>query len=138
MYNYNNLMSIDFQDNQLKFNSLIVFKYFCKISKSKEFHEKIKKINKKIKILFRKYYLENNIKHIEDGAIIIKHLELFEKLISDNLEKDIQDLYEFFINYETLTNNHKDINLIYDEFKNEFITVIFMKINNIRKKFFVD
>lgn len=138
MYNHNNLMSVEYDGTTLKFNTLIVFKYFCKVSKSSEFKQKTKNISNKIKKLFKKYYLDNNIDMIEDGKLINDHIEIFIKLITKEISSDIENLFNFFNEFQAQSNNHKSINLEYTDFESEMIRTFFMRILKIRQLFFVD
>lgn len=138
MYNYNNLISIDFEGTTLKFNSLVIFNYFVKVSKSSEFKAKVKIIKRKTNKLFKEYYAKHNISNIEDGKLINNHIEMFSQHLTDCLTDEVKDLYDFFIEFQTETNSHKAINLIYEEFEFEIVRSFIMRILNLRQSFFAD
>ena len=134
MYNINNLLLIDYKNYQLKFESLILFNHFLKIHKEEKFIKLTENLSNKILIYFDKFYKENKINEIDDGLKIHILYGNFINQLYIEFNNELTDLYTYFIEFQD--NYVKTINLHESDFKKEIINVFFIKILNLRIKFF--
>lgn len=136
MYNYNQLSTINFEGNLLKFESLILLNYFTVVIKKSEFKEKSDDIKTIILSEFKKYYDKHNISKIDEGKEIVILFDEFIPFMKNIIDDKLVDLYQFFLEQRNYNSKLRVINLIEEEFIDEIMKVYFLKSLKIRNKFF--
>lgn len=140
MQHYNQLLSLKYEGINLKFESLILLKYFQIISKHTEF----KKISEELKTLildnYKSFDKKHNIQKLSLNVIDDYILDFKEYIINENIDK-LQELYDYMINNiddkkSHFESSHKIIVYYFDDFKSDIIKTYFMKSLNIRSKFY--
>lgn len=140
MQHYNQLLSLKYEGINLKFESLILLKYFQIISKHTEF----KKISEELKTLildnYKSFDKKHNIQKLSLNVIDDYILDFKEYIINENIDK-LQELYDYMINNidnkkSQFESSHKIIVYYFDDFKSDIIKTYFMKSLNIRSKFY--
>lgn len=139
MQHYNQLMYLNYEGIKLKFDSLIIFKYFQIISKKIEFKNYCENIKNLIQTDFELFYNKYDIKNLPLN-VIDDYLMDFKNHIIEKNNDILFELYEYILNNVddklALGKSVKVINLNYDEFKNEIIKAYFFKTLDIRNKFY--
>lgn len=139
MQHYNQLMYLNYEGIKLKFDSLIIFKYFQIISKKIEFKNYCENIKNLIQTDFELFYNKYDIKNLPLN-VIDDYLMDFKNHIIEKNNDILFELYEYILNNVddklSLVKSVKVINLNYDEFKNEIIKAYFFKTLDIRNKFY--
>lgn len=139
MQHYNQLMYLNYEGIKLKFDSLIIFKYFQIISKKIEFKNYCENIKNLIQTDFELFYNKYDIKNLPLN-VIDDYLMDFKNHIIEKNNDILFELYEYILNNVdgklSLEKSVKVINLNYDEFKNEIIKAYFFKTLDIRNKFY--